>query len=132
VAAVIGGIEAFRVGDKFSHDTYEKLLRQQGLSPAMFEMRVRQELAVQQLRHAYAETAFLPNSTVERFIRIFDQQREVSQVRFSPDQYLSQVKLDSAAVKAYYDGHRAEFALPEQVRLEYACYRSTIWRCRWV
>lgn len=120
VAAVIGGIEAFRVEGKFSQENYEKLLRQQGMSPAMFEMRVRQELAVQQLRHAYAETAFLPHSTVERFIKIFEQQREVSQLRFSPDQYLSQVKLDSAAVKAYYDSHRAEFALPEQVRLEYA------------
>ena len=120
VAAAIGSIEAFRLGGKFSQEIYEKLLQQQGMTPIMFEMRVRQELAVQQLRHPYAETAFLSNSTVERFIKIYDQQREVSQVRFAPDQYLSQVKLDSAAVKAYYDSHRAEFALPEQVRLEYA------------
>ena len=120
VAAVIGSIEAFKVDGKFSQENYERLLRQQGMSPVMFEMRVRQELAVQKLRHAYAETAFLPRSTVERFIKVFDQQREVSQIRFSPDQYLSQIKLDNATVKAYYDSHRAEFAVPEQVRLEYA------------
>jgi peptidyl-prolyl cis-trans isomerase D len=119
VAAIIGGIEAFQLGGKFSQENYERLLRQQGMSPAMFEMRVRQELAVQQLRHPYAETAFLPVSSVERFIKVFDQQREVSQVRFAADKYMAQVKLDSAAVKAYYDGHHAEFATPEQVRLEY-------------
>lgn len=120
VAAVIGGIEAFRQDGKFSQPRYEMLLRQQGMSPLMFEMRVRQELAAQLLRHPYAETAFLPRSIVERFIQIYDQQREVSLVRFAPEQYAAQVKLDSNALKAYYDAHHAEFAVPEQVRLEYA------------
>ena len=37
----------------------------------------------------------------------------------SYEQYTGEVKLAPDAVKAYYDGHLAEFQLPEQVRAEY-------------
>ena len=44
---IIAGIEAFQENGKFSQSRYETLLRQQNMSPAMFEHRLRQDLMIQ-------------------------------------------------------------------------------------
>lgn len=116
---VIQGIPAFRQDDKFSKQRYEALLRNQNLTPMVFEAQLRQELMVQQLSDAYLQENLVPNAVVDRLIRLTEQQREVSQAQIAPEQFLSQAKVDPAAVKSYYEGHASEFQVPEQVRLEY-------------
>ncbi|HEU4855369.1 MAG TPA: SurA N-terminal domain-containing protein, partial [Nitrosospira sp.] len=105
---MIQNISAFQEDGKFSKQRYEELLRAQGMSPRTFEARVRQELMRQELIAPYAEQGFVPASVAVSVMRLSDEKREVSLARISPQQFLSQVKPDDSAIKAYYDSHQAE------------------------
>ena len=104
---------------QFSLVRYEQYLRSEGMTPAMFEARLRQDLILRQFTDGYADTTFVPRAVVERLVRLSGQQREVSQYVLSPEKFLKQVKLDTDAAKQYYEANPAEFRIPEQVRVEY-------------
>lgn len=115
----IRDIPAFQRDNKFSKQQYEELLRNQGLTPVMFESRVRQELLLQQLLDGYSENAFAPKMVAERVQYLSEVQREISQLQINPEQYLSQVIPADADIAAYYERHKADFNLPERARIEY-------------
>jgi len=115
----IRDIPAFQRDNKFSKQQYEELLRNQGLTPVMFESRVRQELLLQQLLDGYSENAFVPKIVAERVQYLSEVQREISQLQITPEQYLSQVIPTDADIAAYYERHKADFNLPERARIEY-------------
>src|SRR5262249_23032846 len=71
-----------------------------------------------QISDAYAGSAFVPRAVAERLARLAEQQREVSQSTIRPDQFAAAVKLDAEAAREYYEAHRSEFDIPEQVRVE--------------
>jgi peptidyl-prolyl cis-trans isomerase D len=116
---VIQGIGAFQQDGVFSNKRYEELLREQGMTPLVFEARVRQEMQQQQLIDAYTRNGFVPDTVAERVMRLSEEQREVSLIQIQPEQFLTQVRPDDAAIKSYYERHQAEFQVPEQVRVEY-------------
>src|SRR5208282_2803867 len=58
-------------------------------------------------------------SNVERYLGLLDQQRETALASVEADAFLKDVKIDDAAVKAFYDGNLAAFQVPEQAKLEY-------------
>jgi peptidyl-prolyl cis-trans isomerase D len=109
----------FQIDGKFNKDRYEQVARSQGMSTISLEERLRQDYRHQQFRSAISETAFVPRSTLDSFIKLSGQSREVSVVNFAPDTYLPKVKITPEQVKAYYDTHAAEFTAPEQARVEY-------------
>ncbi|SFW27260.1 SurA N-terminal domain-containing protein [Nitrosovibrio sp. Nv17] len=117
--STIQEIPAFQEDGAFSKQRYETLLRGQGMNPRMFEARVRQEILRQQLTDAYAGSSLVADRVTERILRLGGERREISLTHIQPEQFLSQVKPDEAAIQAYYDSHQAEFRLPEQVRVEY-------------
>lgn len=119
LARFIAGIEAFHEGGKFSPVRYESLLRSQNMTPAMFEQRLRQDMLLQASREGFVGSAVLPASVVDGLIRMLEQQRETSQAVIPIEQFMSQVRPDPDAVKAYYEKHQNEFKVPEQARLEY-------------
>jgi peptidyl-prolyl cis-trans isomerase D len=119
VQDIVGNVEAFRENGKFSYARYEELLKGQGMTPVIFEQRMRQDLLVDHVTHAYIASAFVSRAEAALLQRITDQQREISHVVLSADRFMPQVKLDADAAKKYYDGHQDEFRVPEQVRIEF-------------
>jgi peptidyl-prolyl cis-trans isomerase D len=109
----------FQADGRFSKDRYEMIARTQGLSAVGLDERLRQDYAQQQFRSSIADTAFVPKSTLDSFIRLSEQTREVSQVSLAPEAYLAKVKVTPEQLKAYYDSHAAEFTNPEKARVEY-------------
>ena len=109
----------FQDDGKFSKQRYEEIAKSQGLTPPGLDERLRQDYRAQQFRGSIADTAFVPKTTLDNFIRLAEQTREVSVVNFEPNAYLAKVKVAPERVKAYYDGHAAEFTTPERVRVEY-------------
>ena len=116
---MIQNIEAFQEDGNFSKQRYEELLRGQGMTQRAFEARVRQELMRQQLVAPFTQYAFVSDRVAERAMRLSEEKREISLVRIQPEQFLAQMKPEDEAIKAYYDAHKADFQLPEQVRVEY-------------
>lgn len=119
IAQVIGGIEAFRDDGKFDKKRYETVLRNQNMSPLMFEARVRDHLFGQQMQDAYTQNGFASNSVVDNIIRLNEQQRVVSKFLISSQPFLAQAKVDDAAVKKYYEQNKNEFLVQEQAKVEY-------------
>ena len=109
----------FQVDGKFSRERYEQIAKSQGLSPIALDERLRQDYRHQQFRNSISETAFVPKATIESFIRLSEQTREVSVVNLAPEAYLAKVKVTPEQVKAYYEGHAPEFTTPERARVEY-------------
>ncbi len=121
---IITGLPAFQESGQFSKARYDALLRAQGMSDVAFEARLRRDVELQQLNGAVAESSLVAKTQVGRMLAIQGQQREVSEVVLSYEQFAGEVKLAPDAVKTYYGGHLAEFRLPEQVRAEYVLFSA--------
>jgi peptidyl-prolyl cis-trans isomerase D len=119
IVKTIRDIPAFQKDNKFSKQQYEELLRAQGLTPAIFESRVRQELMLQQLLDGYSENAFAPKTVAEKVRYLSEVQREINQSSIESDQFLSQMIPEEADIESYYERHTMDFHLPERARVEY-------------
>lgn len=116
LAAIPGLIKS---DGSFDNDQYKMLLGAQGMTPALYEARLVQDLGVQQLNSAVQSTAFAPKTVAARLSDLNDQERVVQQLTFKPETYAAQVKVSDADVKAYYDKNTAQFQVPEQAKIEY-------------
>jgi peptidyl-prolyl cis-trans isomerase D len=119
LAAIIADIPEFQQDGKFSQSRYETMVRDQNMTPTGFESRLRQNLVIQQLREGLFHGVAMPHTAEDTVIRLAEQQREISQSMLTPEQFMIQMKVNPADVRSYYDKHKEEFRIPEQVRLEY-------------
>ncbi len=119
----IGKIEAFKKPDgSFDMEAYKTLLAAQGMRPTQFQEQMRRDLAVQQLNTAIATSAFAPRTVASRLSEISDQEREVQELMFPLAQFVPQVQVTPAMIKAFYDKNAALFQIPEQVKAEYVVF----------
>ncbi len=121
----INQIQGFRKPDgSFDMDQYKAALAAQGMTPEMFDARMRRDMAIQQLAGSIQATAFAPRSVADRISNINDQEREVQELLFPIANYLPQVKVTDEMVKAFYDKNAQLFQIPEQVKAEYVVLDS--------
>jgi peptidyl-prolyl cis-trans isomerase D len=119
-------IQAFRKEDgTFDMDRYKAALAAQGMTPEMFDQRMRHDLAVQQLVGSVQQTAFAPRAVANRLSDINDEEREVQEQLFPAANYVSQVKVTDDMIKAYYDKNAALFQVPESVKAEYVVFDAS-------
>lgn len=109
----------FQEKGQFSQELYDKILAQNQLSPSKFESRMRTELLAQQAREGVASFAYQPRGVAEQVLRVEHQQREIQLAEIKVSDYLSQVKIDPAQLKDYYEKNKDKFRIPEQVKLEF-------------
>jgi peptidyl-prolyl cis-trans isomerase D len=109
----------FQDNGRFSKDRYEQIAKANGLTPVGLDERLRSDFRQQAFRESIANTAFVPRTSVEAFVRLSEQSREVSVVNLTPDAYMDKVKITPEQVKGYYESHTPEFQVPEQARVEY-------------
>jgi peptidyl-prolyl cis-trans isomerase D len=127
LAKTIGSIQAFRKPDgSFDMEQYKAALAAQGMTPAMFDQRLRRDLTAQQLASSIQSTAFAPRSVSNRLSDINDQEREVQELLFPIANFLPQVKVTDEMVKAYYDKNAQLFSIPEQVKAEYVVFDQAV------
>jgi peptidyl-prolyl cis-trans isomerase D len=120
VAEVIAGIPAFLEDGKFSPERYRALLLQQNMTPAMFEERVRRDLALAPLQEPIASGSIVARASAARYLSLVEQRREIASATIDAEAFAKGVKVDDAAVKAFYDANPTAFMTPEQARFEYA------------
>jgi peptidyl-prolyl cis-trans isomerase D len=119
-------IQAFRKEDgTFDMDRYKAALAAQGMTPEMFDQRMRHDLAVQQLVGSVQQTAFAPRTVANRLSDINDEEREVQEQLFPAANYASQVKVTDDMIKAYYDKNAALFQVPESVKAQYVVFDAS-------
>ena len=85
----------FQVEGRFSKDRYEQVAKSQGLTPVGLDERLREDFRQQQFRHSIVDTAFVPRATLDSFIRLSEQLREISVVNLTPEARMSKVSITS-------------------------------------
>jgi peptidyl-prolyl cis-trans isomerase D len=96
-----------------------ELLAVQGMSPEMFDQRLRQELGLRQVLSGITQTAPTMTVSANLAIEAFLQRRAVQMQRFEAAAYRDQVKPSDAELEAYYKANEAQFKAPEQADIEY-------------
>ena len=119
LAERIAAEPAFQEDGKFSKSRYDAIARSQGLTPVGLDERLREELRNGRFRGAIVETAIVPRAMLDGFIRLSEQSREISRVLITAESQMAKVKPSEEQLKAWYESHKAEFAVPEQVKVEY-------------
>ena len=115
----IRDIGAFQVDGKFSLDVYHARLAGVARSAAGFEAEQRESLQMGQIQDGIANSEFLTASEATRLIEMFEQKREVSVARITPQMFETAIQVDDADVQAYYDQYSENYLTPETVTLRY-------------
>ena len=96
-----------------------ELLAIQGMSPALFDQRLRQDLATRQVLAGVTQTAPMAAMAASAALDAYFQRREVQLQRYEPAAYRSKVNPTDAEVEAYYKANEALFKAPEQATIDY-------------
>lgn len=104
---------------KFDGARYKELLAAQGMTPEMYEARLRHDMSLQQLNSAVQGSAFAPKAVASRLSDLNDQQRVIQEQLIKASDYAAQVKVTDDMLKAYYEKNSQQFVIPEQVKIEY-------------
>jgi peptidyl-prolyl cis-trans isomerase D len=116
---VIASVPAFQENGKFSYDRYKTLLASQGMSEAMFEFRMREDLARQSLLDGVGRSALVPSAVTTRLTALLQETRTIREKRFPPEDFQAKVSVDDAAIKTHYDTHRKQFETQENVDVQF-------------
>jgi peptidyl-prolyl cis-trans isomerase D len=119
LAQFIAGLPAFQEDGRFSNTRYKEVLQSQNMTPAMFEDRVRAELALAPLQEPVVNAGLAAQSSVERFLGLLEQKREVAVATVDAAPFLKGITIDDARAKDYYEHNLAAFKVPEEVKFEY-------------
>jgi peptidyl-prolyl cis-trans isomerase D len=123
VIKAIHSLPNFQIDGQFNKDSYHALLRGQGISPAEFEAQQRQELRARQLEAGLFLSSFATPKELERAAALRGETREMGFAVVPAARFLGGVKVDDAAVQAYYDEHKSQYLTPETVTLSYVHLR---------
>lgn len=100
-------------------EAYRQLVARQGLTPEMFEARVRADLSQRQVSQGILGSSFAPTALANVSLNAFFERREVRVARFAASDFASQVKPTDADIETFYSANQASFQAPEQAEIEY-------------
>ncbi|MBI5329227.1 MAG: SurA N-terminal domain-containing protein [Betaproteobacteria bacterium] len=120
IEGMLGGAQAFQENGKFSQARLDAWLRSRGMSQGELMQLITQDILLNQVQAGYGEGAVLARPSVDLMARLLGQQREVNEVLFEAKAYLKSVRVDDKAVEAEYNAHKADYATPAMVKLQYA------------
>lgn len=100
-------------------ERYKLLVGSQGLTPEMFEARVRSQISSRQVFKGIQGSGFTTNAVGDVALNAFLQKREVQVVAFEAASFASKVTLTDADLETYYKANQALFQSPEQANIEY-------------
>ena len=118
VRSTIGSDPGFQVNGQFSPEAYRAILNMQGMTPAMYEAKIRASLATQMIPQAISATTLVSEADVDNFFRLRMQKRDLRFVEL-PRPSLTDTTVSDADIEAFYKQHIADYTVPEQVSVDY-------------
>ncbi len=100
-------------------EAYRQLVARQGMTPEMFEARVRADLSQRQVSQGILGSGFAPTALASVSLNAFFERREVRVARFAATDFAAQVSPTDADIEAFYNANQALFQAPEQAEIEY-------------
>jgi peptidyl-prolyl cis-trans isomerase D len=112
-------VPAFQVDGKFDLAHAVAVLNAQGRSVAEIEGLFRRDVKLRQLDTALMASSFATPTELKEYRALTRQQRELAWATVAAAKYEAGLAADDAAVKAYFEAHKAEYMTPETVNLRY-------------
>ena len=100
-------------------ERYKQLLAAQGMTPEIFETRMRADIAVRQVVNGVTQSSVTFPSQFQVPLNAFAQQREVQVAIFSASDYLDKAKPSEEEVQAFYKAHAEDYKSIETADIEY-------------
>lgn len=119
VQAAILAEPFFQENGVFSQTAYQRVLRQQGLSPTGYEEDLRQRLLTTQLPRAITATEFVTPAELDASLRLLRQRRDLAYIELDVDAFMPSEPPTEEAIATWYEDHQAAFETPEQVQAAY-------------
>ncbi len=111
--------EAFQDNGQFSTARYREQLSRQGMSPVVYEDRVRAYLTDLQMRQAVTGSAMLAEPELQRAYALEKQQRRFAWRRYDSEKIAQDIKVSDESIAARYEERKASLQAPERVRVSY-------------
>jgi peptidyl-prolyl cis-trans isomerase D len=118
----IAEVPEFQVNGRFNKERYLQLLRANRLTPAQFEEDQRKQLTIQRLLGVLADSAHVTEAEVRERYRFEQEKINLQFIRFSANDYLSDVKITEEDVQKFYDRNKESLKEPLKVQVEYIPY----------
>lgn len=119
---LIAADKSFQTDGKFDPALYKDFLSKRGITAEDFEREQAENLSQWRLVGAIVQSGMISGATQERMKKILGERREVQLAKVGAEEFLKAVTVSDVEIKQYYDGHAAEFKVPEQVKLEYVLF----------
>ncbi|WP_440223474.1 SurA N-terminal domain-containing protein [Dokdonella sp. MW10] len=111
-------IPAFQSNGQFDPALYRAALASQGMTPSMFDVRVRDEIATREMPVQVATSAIVTDADVDTYLRLRGQLRDFRFVAL-PKASVEAGDIKEEDIAKYYTEHQQDFMIPEEVALEY-------------
>lgn len=112
-------VTAFQEDGKFSKKRYEDALKSVGFTDAGYRDELVQEILLAQFQHSLVQTDFGLPYELETLVGLATQTRDIGYFSFVPKDYQAGILPAASDIQAYYEAHKANYLMPEQVSLEY-------------
>jgi len=100
-------------------DRYRLLVGSQGMSPEMFEARMRSDIATRQLQAGVTQSGLVAAQSADLALNAFFERREVQLARFATADHVAGLQPSEAELEAFYQANQALFQAPEQADIDY-------------
>jgi len=111
--------QLFTVDGVFDRQRFEATVASIGMNIPMYEQSLRNELRLQQMQSAIANTAFVTKQEVKKLASLSEQTRDISVLTFNVDHFSTAAKATDEQIKQYYDTNLQRFMNPEKVKVDY-------------
>jgi len=111
--------QLFTVDGTFDRDRFEVSVASLGMSIPMYERSLRNELRIQQMQSAIANSSFVTKDAVNKLAALTEQTRDISVLTFNVDHFSTATKPTAEEIKKFYEENQQRFMLPEKIKVDY-------------
>ncbi len=105
---------------KLDIEQYKKILAAQGLTPSMYEERVRRSLLVEKMQEYITMSASVTEAEVKAVFDYSVERRSMDYVLFEALQYMADSTPDEEQIKSFYDENLERYKMPPRAKVQYA------------
>jgi len=115
----IRSMPVFQENGQFSKQRYEQILRSQGRPKPVFEGELRQDIRKAQFESGIRGSAFLPQRSLEDFLRLKNQSRDIAYFIVPADAEKASEAFGEGQIEKFYTENLTRFQTPERVKLAF-------------
>ena len=104
---------------RFNEQKFRNFLAQSGMTEDQLIEKLRHQFELQNVANLAANGNIVSSQQLERIAKLMQAEREIRTAVVDPRNFAAGVKVDDAALKAYYDKDKSKYLIPKAVKFEY-------------